>query len=136
MQCLLLLFLHPSTFLKNLNVNSIWYHPEALEVFRSPNLFLNLDFFAVSYSTQALVSYSCSFRTNLVSFRTFRLPLFPKPVSCLGLFFDASYNKRALVLCFCIRVAMFLFDKRQNTKRIYFVACRSALSQITRTETN
>ena len=30
--------------------------------------------------------HSCSFRTNLVSFRTFRCPLFPKPVSCPGLF--------------------------------------------------
>ena len=32
------------------------------------------------------LAHSCSFRTNLVSFRTFRLPLFPKPVSWLGLF--------------------------------------------------
>ena len=30
--------------------------------------------------------HSCSFQTNLVSFRTFRRPLFPKPVSWLGLF--------------------------------------------------
>ena len=30
--------------------------------------------------------HSCSFRTNLVSFRTFRCPLFPKPVSWFGLF--------------------------------------------------
>ena len=29
---------------------------------------------------------SCSFRTNLVSFRTFRRSIFPKPVSWLGLF--------------------------------------------------
>ena len=29
---------------------------------------------------------SCSFRTNLVSFRTFRRHLFPKPISWLGLF--------------------------------------------------
>ena len=30
--------------------------------------------------------HSCSFRTNLVWFRTFRCPLFPKPVSWQGLF--------------------------------------------------
>ena len=30
--------------------------------------------------------HSCSFRTNWASFRTFRRPLFPKPVSRLGLF--------------------------------------------------
>ena len=32
----------------------------------------------------------------MVSFRTFRRPLFPKPVSCPGLFFAASYCKIAL----------------------------------------
>ena len=32
------------------------------------------------------VSHSCLFRTNLVSFRTFRRPLFHKPVYWLGLF--------------------------------------------------
>ena len=31
--------------------------------------------------------HSCSFRTNLISFKTFRCPLFPEPVSWLGLFF-------------------------------------------------
>ena len=30
--------------------------------------------------------HSCSFRTSLLLFRTFRCPLFPKPVSWLGLF--------------------------------------------------
>ena len=30
--------------------------------------------------------HSCSFRTNLVSFKTFRCPLFPKTVSWFGLF--------------------------------------------------
>ena len=39
----------------------------------------------------------CSFRNNLVSFRTFRLPLFPKPVSWLGLFFAASCINIALI---------------------------------------
>ena len=33
-----------------------------------------------------LRGHSCSFRTNFVSFRTFRHPRFPKPVSWLGLF--------------------------------------------------
>ena len=37
--------------------------------------------------------HSCSFRTNLVSFRTFRRPLFPKPVSCPGLFFYRFLHK-------------------------------------------
>ena len=37
-----------------------------------------------------------SFRTNLVSFKTFRRPLFPKPVSCPGLFFAFSYSKTTL----------------------------------------
>ena len=32
----------------------------------------------------------------LVSFRTFRRHLFPKPVSCPGLFFATSYSKTAL----------------------------------------
>ena len=41
-------------------------------------------------------SHSCSFRTNLVSLRTFRCPLFSKPVSWLGLFFAISYSKPAL----------------------------------------
>ena len=36
--------------------------------------------------------HSCSSRTNLVSFRTFRRPLFPKPVSWLAV----SYSKTAL----------------------------------------
>ena len=40
--------------------------------------------------------HSCSFRTNLASFRTFRSPPFPKPVSWLGLFFAVSYSKTAL----------------------------------------
>ena len=42
------------------------------------------------------MGHSCTFRSNLVSFRTFRRPLFPKPVSCPGLFFTASYSKTAL----------------------------------------
>ena len=41
---------------------------------------------------------SYSFRTNLVSFRTFRRPLFPKPFSCPGFFFVFSYSKTALLL--------------------------------------
>jgi hypothetical protein len=32
----------------------------------------------------------------LVSFKIFRRPLFPKPISWLGLFFATSYNKTAL----------------------------------------
>ena len=32
------------------------------------------------------ITRSCSFSINLVSFRTFRRPLFPRPVSCMGLF--------------------------------------------------
>ena len=44
-----------------------------------------------------LRGHSCSFRTNLVSFRTFRRPLFSKPVFCPGLFFATSYSKTALV---------------------------------------
>ena len=36
------------------------------------------------------------FGINLVLFRTFRHPLFPKPVSWLRLFFAASYSKIAL----------------------------------------
>ena len=46
-----------------------------------------------------LGSHSCSFRTNLVLFRSFRCSLFPKPVSSLGLFFAASYSKTALGSC-------------------------------------
>ena len=38
-----------------------------------------------------------SFRINLVSFSTFRCPLFPKPVPCPRLFFAASYSKMALI---------------------------------------
>ena len=34
----------------------------------------------------------------MVSFRTIKRPLFPKPVSCPGLFFAVSYSKRALAL--------------------------------------
>ena len=41
-----------------------------------------------------LRGHSCSFRTNLVS------SLFPKPVSCPGLFFVISYSKRALVFIY------------------------------------
>ena len=42
--------------------------------------------------------HSCSFRTNQVSFRTFRRPLLPKPVSWMGVgFFAISYSKTALV---------------------------------------
>ena len=33
-----------------------------------------------------LQGQSCSLRTNFVSFRTFKCPIFPKPVSWLGLF--------------------------------------------------
>ena len=44
------------------------------------------------------LGHSCSLRTNLVSFRTFRCPLFPKPVSWLGLFLAVSYSKPALVV--------------------------------------
>ena len=40
--------------------------------------------------------HSCSFITNVVSFRTFRWSLFPKLVSWLGLFFAVSYSKPAL----------------------------------------
>ena len=38
-----------------------------------------------------------SFRTNLVSFRTFRCCLFPNPVTGHELFFAVSYSKAALV---------------------------------------
>ena len=34
----------------------------------------------------------------MVSFRTFRRPLFPKPVSCPGFFFAVSYSKRTLIV--------------------------------------
>ena len=37
-----------------------------------------------------------SFRISLESFRSFRCPLLPKPVSWLGLSFAVSYNKLAL----------------------------------------
>jgi hypothetical protein len=37
---------------------------------------------------------------NLVLFRTFRHPLFPKPVSCPGFFYAASYSKVALKYIF------------------------------------
>ena len=36
----------------------------------------------------------------MVSFRTFRYPLFPKPISCLGLIFAISYSIAALMLFF------------------------------------
>ena len=40
---------------------------------------------------KCLRGHSCSFRTNLVLCRYFRLLLFPKPVSWLGLFWDFRY---------------------------------------------
>ena len=39
-----------------------------------------------------------SFRIHLVSFRYSRGPLFPNPVSWLGLFFAISYSKAALAI--------------------------------------
>ena len=36
------------------HLGSIWYHSEPLEVPYSPNQFLGLDFFAISYSKPAL----------------------------------------------------------------------------------
>ena len=135
MQCLTLIFLHPSSFLKNLDVNSIWYHSEALELLYSSNQFLGLDFFfAVSCSGQLLMLIQDQFG----SFRTFRLPLLSKLVSWWGLFLTLLTTRglQVCVMFLCQRGNVFLFNKRQNTKRIYFVACRSALSQITQAETN
>ena len=43
------------------------------------------------------MGHSCSFGTNLVSFRTFRCPLFPKPVTGRELFCAVSYSKPTLV---------------------------------------
>ena len=45
-----------------------------------------------------MINYSCSFRTNLGSFRTFRCPLFPKPVTGHEQYFAVSYSKPALDL--------------------------------------
>ena len=50
-----------------------------------------------------------SLRINLVSFRTFRHPLFPKPVSWLGLFFATSYSKTA-ALTFVFKMWQCYFD--------------------------
>ena len=36
------------------NLGSIWYHSEPLDIPYYPNQFLDLDFFAVSYSKSAL----------------------------------------------------------------------------------
>ena len=40
--------------------------------------------------------FPCSSRISLVPFRTFRGPLFPKPVTGQDLFFAVSYSKPAL----------------------------------------
>ena len=49
---------------------------------------------------------------NLVSFRTTRCPLFPKPVSWLELFFAVSYSKTALGLFyFCKNSKSFHFSR-------------------------
>ena len=58
---------------------------ESLEVLNDIKLILN-----------DLGGHSCSFRTNLVSFRTFRYPLFLIPVTGHELFFAVSYSKPAL----------------------------------------
>ena len=105
MHCLTLILLHPSSFLKNLDVNSIWYHSEALEVLYSSNQFLGLDFFLLFL---ALVSYSCSFRTNLVHSEPSDFHY------SLNQFLGGGFLWRFLqqegsrsVSCFCVREAMF-----------------------------
>ena len=46
----------------------------------------HLKVLKLNWSLMIKGGHSYSFRTNLVSFRTFRYPLFPKTVSWLGLF--------------------------------------------------
>ena len=50
---------------------------------------------------------SYSFRTNLVSFRTFRRPLFPKPFSCHGFYFLSFLTARQL---YCQNYIYFVVD--------------------------
>ena len=61
--------------------------------------------------------HSCSFRTNLVSFRTFRRPLFPKPISWLRLFYrflQQHGSSRAIQNWLWI---FSLFSAKKNQKR-------------------
>ena len=51
--------------------------------------------------------HSCSFRTKLVLFRTFRRPLFPKPVSCPGLFLPFL----TALLLYCL-LGIYNFEKK------------------------
>ena len=55
-----------------------------------------------------MINDSCSFRTNLISFRTFRCPLFPGPVFWLGLFFAVSLQQTGSSCSAVIRYDVFL----------------------------
>ena len=62
--------------------------------------FLVWTFLAVSFSKPSLVSYSCSFRTNLHGIiQKLQTSPIPQTSFLVGTFFDASYSKRAVVLC-------------------------------------
>ena len=65
-----------------------------------------------------LVGHSCSFRTKLVSSRTFRRPLFPKLVSWQGLF-ATSYSKAALILNYSSINRVFLRPKKHVNDQIH-----------------
>ena len=56
-----------------------------------------------------------SFRISLESFRSFRGPLLPKPVTGQELFLAVSYNKPALVLEVIHRPKGSLFPLRQKS---------------------
>ena len=57
--------------------------------------------------------HSCSFRTNFVSFRTSRRPLYQTTPSWLGLFFTTSYSK--------IVITLFLRFWWEITMRLMFI---------------
>ena len=76
-----------------------------------------------------LRGYSCSFRFNLVSFRTFRCPLFPKPVTGHELFFAVSYSKPALAhhhkkSTFEINCFIFLYEPTTYSMYLAYPCCK------------
>ena len=71
--------------------------------------------------------HSCSFRSNLLSFRIFRCPLFPKSVSWIGLFAVINQFKKQCSSSFWITFNVFdvsgelrIFFPRQDSVIVFF----------------
>ena len=66
--------------------------------------------------TKLVLNKHESFRKKLVSFRAFRGPLFPKPLSFPGLFFATFYSKHDLLIICNFQIQYLFFSMRNISK--------------------